>query len=44
MSAGPVLESTLRLPLLRKGKVREVYEAGDETVLLVASDRKRPAG
>ena len=37
--SGPVLGSTLRLPLLRKGKVREVYEAGDETVLLVASDR-----
>ncbi len=39
MSVGPVLESTLRLPLLRKGKVREVYEVDDETVLLVASDR-----
>ncbi len=39
MSAGPVLESTLRLPLLRKGKVREVYDVDDETVLLVASDR-----
>ncbi len=39
MSVGPVLESTLQLPLLRKGKVREVYEVGDETVLLVASDR-----
>lgn len=39
MSEGPVLESTLRLPLLRKGKVREVYEVDDETVLLVASDR-----
>ncbi len=39
MRAGPVLESTLRLPLLRKGKVREVYEVDDETVLLVASDR-----
>ncbi len=39
MSAGPVLESKLGLPLLRRGKVREVYEAGDETVLLIASDR-----
>ncbi len=39
MNVGPVLENTLRLPLLRKGKVREVYEVDDETVLLVASDR-----
>jgi phosphoribosylaminoimidazole-succinocarboxamide synthase len=36
----PVLtESTLPLPLLRKGKVREVYEADAEHLLLVASDR-----
>lgn len=32
-------ESRLPLPLLRKGKVREVYEAGPEHLLLVASDR-----
>ncbi len=32
-------ESKLPLPLLRKGKVREVYEAGPEHLLLVASDR-----
>jgi phosphoribosylaminoimidazole-succinocarboxamide synthase len=32
-------ESTLPLPLLRRGKVREVYEVDDETLLLVASDR-----
>ncbi len=27
------------LPLLRRGKVREVYAVGDDRVLLVASDR-----
>ncbi len=32
-------ESSLPLPLLRRGKVREVYEAGDGLILLVASDR-----
>jgi phosphoribosylaminoimidazole-succinocarboxamide synthase len=32
-------ESSLPLRLLRKGKVREVYEAGPEHLLLVASDR-----
>lgn len=32
-------ESTLPLPLLRKGKVREVYEADPDHLLLVASDR-----
>jgi phosphoribosylaminoimidazole-succinocarboxamide synthase len=31
--------STLPLPLLRRGKVREVYEAGPGHLLLVASDR-----
>lgn len=31
--------SSLPLPLLRRGKVREVYEAGDDRLLLVASDR-----
>jgi phosphoribosylaminoimidazole-succinocarboxamide synthase len=34
-----VVESRLPLPLLRRGKVREVYEAGSEQLLLVASDR-----
>jgi len=29
----------LPLPLLRRGKVRDVYEAGTDTVLLVATDR-----
>ena len=32
-------ESRLPLPLLRKGKVREVYEADRDHLLLVASDR-----
>ena len=39
MTAGPLVESTLPLPLLRKGKVREVYDVDEDTVLLVASDR-----
>jgi len=34
-----VIRSALPLPLLRAGKVREVYEAGPEHLLLVASDR-----
>ncbi len=37
---GPALhESDLPLPLLSKGKVRDVYEAGPEMLLMVASDR-----
>jgi phosphoribosylaminoimidazole-succinocarboxamide synthase len=32
-------ESALPLPLLRRGKVREVYELGPSELLLVASDR-----
>ena len=32
-------ESKLPLPLLRKGKVREVYEADRDHLLMVASDR-----
>jgi phosphoribosylaminoimidazole-succinocarboxamide synthase len=34
-----LVESRLPLPLLRKGKVREVYEVDADTLLLVASDR-----
>jgi phosphoribosylaminoimidazole-succinocarboxamide synthase len=30
---------TVSLPLLARGKVREVYDAGDDRLLLVASDR-----
>jgi phosphoribosylaminoimidazole-succinocarboxamide synthase len=33
------MSDTLPLPLLRRGKVREVYEVDAETLLLVASDR-----
>ncbi len=36
---GVLVQSQLPLPLLRRGKVREVYEVDDSTLLLVASDR-----
>ena len=36
---GVLVQSKLPLPLLRRGKVREVYEIDDTTLLLVASDR-----
>ncbi len=36
---GVLAQSRLPLPLLRRGKVREVYEVDDSTLLLVASDR-----
>jgi phosphoribosylaminoimidazole-succinocarboxamide synthase len=39
MTAGPLAESRLPLPLLRRGKVREVYEVDADHLLLVASDR-----
>ncbi len=32
-------QTSLPLPLIRRGKVRDVYAVGDEYVLLVASDR-----
>ena len=35
----PVLESQLDLPLIHRGKVRDVYEVDDNTLLMVASDR-----
>jgi phosphoribosylaminoimidazole-succinocarboxamide synthase len=35
----PLVASTLPLPLGRRGKVREVYTVGPDTLLLVASDR-----
>ena len=34
-----VLETSLPLPLLHRGKVRDVYEAGPGELLMVASDR-----
>src|SRR2546425_1601043 len=36
---GVLVQSTLPLPLLRRGKVREVYEVDERTLLLVSSDR-----
>src|SRR5438309_927582 len=36
---GVLVQSKLPLPLLRRGKVREVYLVDDVTLLLVASDR-----
>jgi phosphoribosylaminoimidazole-succinocarboxamide synthase len=39
MTARPLVESRLPLPLLRQGKVREVYEVDPEHLLLLASDR-----
>src|SRR4026207_717014 len=39
-SPAPVIETHLRnLNLLRRGKVRDVYEAGQDTLLIVATDR-----
>src|SRR5207247_4661353 len=35
----PLVASQLPLPLVRRGKVREVYEVDREALLLVASDR-----
>src|SRR5216117_130383 len=35
----PLVASQLPLRLLRRGKVRDVYESGTDTLLLVASDR-----
>jgi phosphoribosylaminoimidazole-succinocarboxamide synthase len=38
-ATAPLTESRLPLPLLRRGKVREVYEVDVDHLLLVASDR-----
>lgn len=38
-TTAPLVASALPLPLLRRGKVREVYEVDAVTLLLVASDR-----
>jgi phosphoribosylaminoimidazole-succinocarboxamide synthase len=35
----PLVTSNLPLPLLRRGKVREMYEVDADTLLMVASDR-----
>ena len=34
----PLLETSLPFPLVRRGKVRDVYDLGDQ-LLLVATDR-----
>ena len=40
MSVSPLLSTpTIGLPLLRRGKVRDVFEAGDDQLLIVATDR-----
>jgi phosphoribosylaminoimidazole-succinocarboxamide synthase len=39
MTGAVLIQSQLPLPLLRRGKVREVYEVDETTLLLVASDR-----
>ncbi len=39
MSDAPVVESQLPLPLLHRGKVRDVYAVGEDRLLMVASDR-----
>ncbi len=39
MSAAPVSRTSLPLPLLRRGKVRDVYAVGSDRLLLVATDR-----
>lgn len=39
-SAAPVISTTLKdLPLLRRGKVRDVYEVNGDQLLIVATDR-----
>ena len=37
--SAPLLDSALDLPLVRKGKVRDVYAVGDDHLLIVATDR-----
>jgi phosphoribosylaminoimidazole-succinocarboxamide synthase len=40
VSASPLLSTpSIGLPLLRRGKVRDVFEAGDHQLLIVATDR-----
>ena len=35
----PLHQSDLPLPLLNRGKVRDIYEAGPDMLFMVASDR-----
>ena len=39
MKVDALLETPLHLPLLHRGKVRDVYEVGPDELLMVASDR-----
>jgi phosphoribosylaminoimidazole-succinocarboxamide synthase len=39
MTSTPLVQSNLPLPLIRAGKVREVYAVDEDSLLLVASDR-----
>ncbi len=39
MTAPVIARTDLPLPLVRRGKVRDVYAVGDDRLLLVASDR-----
>lgn len=39
MHSEPLLETRLDMPLVRRGKVRDVYDAGDDRLLIVATDR-----
>lgn len=39
MSSAPLLDTRFDLPMLRRGKVRDVYEAGTDRLLIVATDR-----
>jgi len=39
MTSNPLVKSNLPLPLLRAGKVRELYSVDDEALLLITSDR-----
>ncbi len=38
-ATAPLVESSLPLPLLHRGKVREMYRVSDDLLLMVASDR-----
>jgi phosphoribosylaminoimidazole-succinocarboxamide synthase len=35
----PIVETALSFPLVRRGKVRDVYDVGEERLLIVATDR-----
>lgn len=39
LGASALVDSGLPLPLLHRGKVREMYDAGEDLILMVASDR-----